>query len=229
MYDHVEKAFQRSSKKLLLIDGSSSFGKAIQDLVRIDAIKIQAVANPTTRRVPPNIDEWYTRANVLFFNEGRRAVEVEDLGDLRFPKQRFSKPVRYGIFVYGERRKIPEAGPQPQEREQPGPVVPGLSTNIDFPGLSSTVAPEVKRTAARLHLNMGHPSSQELCRLLAYEGTIPDALYQAVRALRCATCERLRPAQKARPSATPNMTVGHSTMSCNLTCVTQRQWMRQLL
>ena len=209
IYDHVDKAFQRSSKKPFLIDISSSFGKAIQDLVRIDAIKIQAVANPTTRRVPPNIDEWYTRANVLFFNDGQRAVEVEDLGDLRFPKQRFSKPVRYGIFIYGDRRKIPEAEPQPQRQEQPGPsVVPGLSTDIDFPGLPSTVPPEVKRTAARLHLNMGHPSSQELCRLLAYEGTIPDALYQAVRALRCATCERLRPPQKARPSTTPNITVG---------------------
>jgi hypothetical protein len=136
IYDHVDKAFQRSSKKPFLIDISSSFGKAIQDLVRIDAIKIQAVANPTTRRVPPNIDEWYTRANVLFFNDGQRAVEVEDLGDLRFPKQRFSKPVRYGIFIYGDRRKIPEAEPQPQQQEQPGPsIVPGLSTDIDFPGL----------------------------------------------------------------------------------------------
>ena len=68
-------------------------------------------------------------------------------------------------------------------------VVPHLTTDIDFPGLNPKVPQEVRASVARLHLNMGHPSRQELARLLAYQGDVPDQVYECARKLRCATCQ----------------------------------------
>ncbi len=45
-------------------------------------------------------------------------------------------------------------------------------------------------------------------RLLAYEGNLPDSVYECARKLRCATCERLRPKQPPRPSGKPSLVVG---------------------
>ncbi|CAL1128378.1 unnamed protein product [Cladocopium goreaui] len=211
VYQHLDAAFSQSSKRPFLIATNSEMGKYIQSLFRIDAIKIQAVASPTTRRIPSNVDEWSTRACCLFFADDDRKVEVEDLDNVRFPKQKFHKTVRYAVFAYGARRELPATSEQQQpEQTEPGPaIVPGLPTDIDFPGTSQqSLSQEVKRTVARLHLNLGHPTSQELCRLLAYEGNVPDMVYQAVRHLRCATCERLKPPQKPRPSTMPSLTVG---------------------
>ena len=64
-----------------------------------------------------------------------------------------------------------------------------LTTDIDFPGLNPKVPQEVRASVARLHLNMGHPSRQELARLLAYQGDVPDQVYECARKLRCATCQ----------------------------------------
>ena len=87
-------------------------------------------------------------------------------------------------------------------------TVPNLPTDIDFPGISSEIPSDIRSSVARLHLNLGHPSRQELCRLLAYEGNLPDVVYECAKKLRCATCERLRPKQPPRPSAKPSLVVG---------------------
>ena len=205
--EHVEGSYHSKSGRPYYIPIDTDLGKKVQDLFRLDASKIQVVATPTTRRIPSNVDEYFTRAAFLYYNDGEKAVEVEDLDKIMFPKQRFSKPVRFAIFAYGYRRPE-ETAPSPP-RDFGGPsVVPNMPTDIDFPSLSSQVGAEVKSAVARLHLNMGHPSREELCRLLAYQGDIPDQVYECARKLRCATCERMKPPQQPRPSTTPNFYAG---------------------
>ena len=60
--DSVDKSFENTSKRPYYIDINTYLGRKIQDLFRIDAIKIQVVSSPTTRRIPSNVDEYYTRA-----------------------------------------------------------------------------------------------------------------------------------------------------------------------
>lgn len=105
-----------------------------------------------------------TRAAFLVFNDDTRAVEVEDLGDLQYPRQRFDRPVRYAVFAYGHRRDLPQQ-PETSSPATTPTMVPSLPTDIDFPGLSREVSQEFRAARARLHLNLGHPSRQELCRL----------------------------------------------------------------
>ena len=205
--ENIEKSFENTNKRPYYITVDTALGKRIQDLMRIDAIRIQVVANPTTRRIPANVDEYYTRASFLVFNDDSRAVEIEDLGELQYPRQHFLKPVRYAVFAYGHRRSMPETSSSTAPTLSPT-TVPGLPTDIDFPGLSSEISSDIRSSVARLHLNLGHPSRQELCRLLAYEGNLPDAVYECAKKLRCATCERLRPKQPPRPSAKPSLVVG---------------------
>ena len=67
---------------------------------------------------------------------------------------------------------------------------------------------DVKRAIARLHINLGHPTAQELTRLLAYQGKISASIIKTVQHLECATCERLRLPQHPRPAAMPRMQAG---------------------
>ena len=61
--ENIEKSFENTNKRPYYITVDTALGKRIQDLMRIDAIRIQVVANPTTRRIPANVDEYYTRAS----------------------------------------------------------------------------------------------------------------------------------------------------------------------
>lgn len=202
--EQLKLTYDRTSRRPYEIGNDTELGKSIQDLFRMDTTKIQVVSTPTTRRFPGVIEEFPpTRAAFLVFTDGTRSVEVEDLQDVQFPKQRFSKAVRIAVFAFGRRRQVP----QQETKAVPG-VVPNLSTDIDFPGITSTVPSEVRAAVARMHLNMGHPSRQELSRLLAYQGDVPDQVYEAVRKLRCATCQRLQPPQQPRPSTTPSFYAG---------------------
>ena len=196
----VDTAFQNTSKRPYYIMPDSPQGKMIQDLLRLNATRIQVVSTPTTRRLPVQFFDYVVRATFILYNDDSRAVEVEKLDEMQFPRQRFTKPVRIGIFVYGHPR--PEPGLE-QHEEQPQHVpaiMPGLPTDIDFPGVSAGITQEVRSAVARLHLNMGHPSKEELCQMMAQQGSIPDAAFECARKLRCATCERLRPPQAPRPS-----------------------------
>lgn len=135
------------------------------------------------------------------YTDGTQELEYEDVAAVRFPKQRFNKPVKFAIFFYGFPDEIEEPAIG-EEQKDPGLAVTGLSTDVTFPGLSPDIPVEIRRSVARLHLNLGHPTSQELLRMLAYQGTAPTAVVTAVRALQCATCQRLKKPQRPRPAAT---------------------------
>ena len=58
---------------------------------------------------------------------------------------------------------------------------------------------------ARLHLNAGHPSKQEMIRLFTMHGVITPHVLQCLEHLQCGTCKRTSLPQHPRPAAVPQM------------------------
>ncbi|CAK9109800.1 unnamed protein product, partial [Durusdinium trenchii] len=205
--NYISGAYERSNKRPFDIPLDTEMGKSIQQLFRIKAIKIQACFAPTCRRIPANVDEYFTRAAFLQCADKTRAVEVEDLDEIQFPRQRFSKAVEIAVFAYGFRLEAPEHREQAQPGEDKPAIVPGLMTDVSF-DTKETLDPVIKRSVARLHINLGHPSPQELLRLLASQGSVPSLVIKAVQGLVCSTCRRLKPPQEPRPASMPSMVAG---------------------
>ena len=173
-------------------------------------MRIQVVWTPTTRRLPPStLLEMTHRGALLQFADGTRSLELEHLSELQFPKQRFVRPVQLGIFTYGVMREV-QGPPQLRDEESQPSTVPlrDLPTDVTFPGLPEGIPVDTRRMVARLHLNLGHPSSAELTRMIAHYGGAPGHVLSCIQHLHCATCHRLKDVQKARPAATPSFTVG---------------------
>ncbi|CAE7949652.1 GIP [Symbiodinium sp. KB8] len=189
VFKQVERSFVGSNRRPYIVDPDSTFGKEIQDLFRMDAVRIQVANTPTQRRFHSDIPHL-ARGAALQHIDGSRLVEVEQLDEVRQPKGRFSKPVQFAVFIYGSSRQADEL--QQSTQEDPGPEVPigGLPTDVNFPGCDK-IPISVRRSVARLHVNLGHPSAQELSRLLCHRGVPSAGVQECVRKLSCATCKRL--------------------------------------
>ena len=200
----VEQAvttFERTNKRPYNVDPTSILGQEINNLLRMDTSRIQVVHTPTTRRLPTSmLLEITHRAALLQYNDGARNLELEHLPEIQFPKQRFHKGVQIAIFAYGIMRSEPE--PVQQAADSDALPLADLPTDITFPGATNCNS-ETKKMIARLHLNLGHPSKQELLRMLAYHGPVSSTVVQAAQTLRCSTCLRTAPPQNARPAALP--------------------------
>ena len=207
VFEEIEKSFAGSSRRPYIVDPDSNFGKEIQDLFRMDAVRIQVANTPSQRRFYSDFPH-VARGAALQYVDSSRSIEVEQLDEVRQPKGRFSKPVQFAVFIYGTSRQA--SGEQQQPKDDPGPSVPvsGLPTDITFPGLGEKVPLEIRRSVARLHVNLGHPSSQELNRLLCHRGVPSSGVQECVRKLSCATCQRLSGPQQPRPSAVPSLQAG---------------------
>lgn len=210
--DFVNRNFERSSKRPFNIDPSTEMGQKICDLVRMNAVRIQCAYAPTTRRIPTSMAfnaKTTHRAALLQYNDGTRELEVDDIGELQMPKQRFDKPVRVAIFMYGEPRQEPDPQPRADQHNTTLPLA-DLPTDITFPNLphGHGISLETRRTVARLHLNLGHPSQQELMRMVAYYGGAPANIMTAIQHLKCSTCDRLRSPQPPRPATMPKFVAG---------------------
>ena len=191
----LSRSFGTPGTRPFYIDPSSEQGRQIAELFRIKLEKIQAVQTPSQRRLPQDVP-YTARGAFLIHNDGTKTVELEDLSVIHQPKQRFAKPVRYGLLVYGH--LIPED--EPAQSFEPSAPVPGLPTDISFPGLSAQVPVEVRRSIARAHINLGHPTSEELTRM-ANASVTPSSLFiEAIRKLHCATCDRLKGPQAPKPA-----------------------------
>ena len=81
----VDTAFQNTSKRPYYIMPDSPQGKMIQDLLRLNATRIQVVSTPTTRRLPVQFFDYVVRATFILYNDDSRAVEVEKLDEMQFP------------------------------------------------------------------------------------------------------------------------------------------------
>ena len=144
---------------------------------------------PLTHRFLSHIPHTH-RAWVLWYNDDTIDVGIEDLGELRYPRSRFIRPVRLAIFVFGfakdelkaDETKHDQSDP-PEARgrashsfqldgqlpEDPA-LVQGRATadGMSFPGLQK-VSSEIKRAVKRLHKNMGHPHPAELKKVVGIE------------------------------------------------------------
>ena len=74
-------------------------------------------------------------------------------------------------------------------------------TKLD-PSDRQAVTPGIKTALRSLHVNLGHPTNDDLTRCLAPGGgsRVPQ---RAVKCLRCSTCERMSCARSHRPSRIP--------------------------
>ena len=129
-------------------------------------------------------------------------IEVEGVRQVQFPKARFENPISAAIFFYGftEEDAPPQGQPAPED-----PLLPvvGLRTDITFPGIPLNVSKEVRASVARLHVNAGHPSKQELKRLLAAHGALNLPVVTALEHIKCGSCERTAKHLQPRPAALP--------------------------
>eukprot|EP00438_Fugacium_kawagutii_P005300 Skav213865 [mRNA] locus=scaffold2366:336381:344444:- [translate_table: standard] len=200
--ESVKKAFgSTSSKSILLREGHEIYTK-VEALVPWKLTRVQAVSTPMIRRFPQDVGFTHRGAG-LMFNDGTLEVESEDLSTLEFPKQKFSRPVAFGIIFYG----YAEDDQPPKSTESvPDRFVPGLKTDVSYPGIAENIPKEVKASVARLHINAGHPSKQEMIRLFTMHGAINSSVLACLEHMQCGTCKRTQLPQQPRPASVPTLT-----------------------
>ena len=67
----------------------------------------------------------------MILNTGKLHIESEDMNEVRQPKLKFDTPVRIAILFYG---MAEDDKPDAREQNLPDVHVPGLRTDISFPG-----------------------------------------------------------------------------------------------
>ena len=175
----------------------------------MDSVRIQCAHTPTTRRLPTNtmFEEGVThRAALLQYIHGHRALEADALDDLHEPKQRLDDQFNSASFSMARCVMYPCNNHDQMMSTCHCPTYP----RITFPGLPTGhgINIDTRRTVARLHLNLGHPSPQEFIRMVAYYGGAPSAVTTCIQHLHCATCKRLKSPQQPRPATMPKFTAG---------------------
>ncbi|CAE7253541.1 GIP [Symbiodinium sp. CCMP2592] len=196
--ESLEKRLGRS--RYFYLSEDSKEMRQLKQLVPWELTRAQVYAQPVTRRMPADVP-FSHRGAAMILNNGQLLVESEDLNEVRQPRLRFETPVRIAVFFYGMAED--DKSQQPVTSDNPDVHVPGLRTDVSFPGLPETIPKEVRSAVARLHCNAGHPPRQELVRLLAAHGTINAAVLTALEHLKCGTCERARGPLKPRPASVP--------------------------
>lgn len=186
----VQDLFRTSSvKQITLTEGNDLF-QTLTGLIPWEISKIQVARAPAARRLPVNFP--YTHRAAVIWH-----LESEDIQNVAFPRQRFAKPVKYAILAYGNAPTDEEDSRQP-ETEVPQSETRGAE--ISFP--DCRVPRDIKRAVARLHVNLGHPTSTDLVRMLVLHGSITTEALSAAKKLKCASCERMRQLPHNRPSKT---------------------------
>ena len=194
--EQVQDMFRESSVRQITLTEGNDLYHNISDLIPWEIARIQLARAPAARRPPTNFPFTH-RAGVFLHNDSSITVESEDIQNITFPRQKFAKPVKLGIIVYGQARD----DEQPQQSPQTEiPQAEARGAEISFPECS--VPRDIKRAVARLHVNLGHPTSNDLVRMLALHGSITPQALSAAKKLCCASCERMRQAPRNRPSKT---------------------------
>ena len=178
----------------------------VEELIPWELERVQVSWTPASRRFPS--DFAYThRGAALLLTNGQILIEHEDLAQVMYPKQRYLEPVRVGLHFYGHAPEDEPEVPPPVPQDEDAPKrVPGLSTEIWFEGIGNTLNPDLKRSLARLHANMGHPQKEELIRMLAASNSLSSKVLTGIESLRCGTCQRLTLPKKPSVSSTSALT-----------------------
>lgn len=134
LLDDVQNTFAGSAVKSLILQPGQELYEKVSKLVPWELTRVQIVSTPITRRMPK--DAAFThRGAALLFADQSLSVEAEDLANVRFPKQRFTKAVNAAILFYGladDDGSGPQHQPQLDEAEA-RLLVPGLRTDVTWP------------------------------------------------------------------------------------------------
>ena len=201
--DMVKKLFGNTSARTITLKPSSEIYQIVSELVPWELSRVQATSRPMIRRLPQDFPYTH-RGSAIQFNDNTFELESEDLGALEFPRQKFGRPVAFAIFFYGVAEDEDKKPDKPKEQE-PHHHIPGLKTDVSFPGLPAGIPREVQASVARLHVNAGHPARQEMIRLLTMHGAITSQILSCIDHLQCGSCKRTQLPQQPRPAAIPTM------------------------
>ena len=207
--DQAEGRFTNTYKKPFTLIKSDPLYVSIGQLIPWDIQRIQIAWTPQARRWPTDIP-FDHRAAILRASDGQFSLEVEDLSAIPYPRQRFSKSMRVGIFVFGMYKDEPaeqDRGDQDtpgQEFQMPQQLqrVQGVTTEIWFEDAPKEINKQLKSALARLHCNMGHPDKAELVRIMAASGHLNAKVLAGLDALRCGSCIRMSKTIKPPVSST---------------------------
>ena len=158
--DSVKKTFGSSTTRSTNLKKGTDLYRKIERLLPCEINRIQIASRPLLRRVPTDIG-YTQRGAAVLYNDESIELESEDLATIEFPKQKFPKPVVAAIFFYGYADEDKPKDEKDDKQFGPEGLVPGLRTDITFPGLSEAIPAEVRASIARLHIYAGHPSKQE--------------------------------------------------------------------
>eukprot|EP00439_Symbiodinium_sp_Y106_P035642 s1978_g4.t1 len=198
--DEIENRFANTHKKPFVLTGTDPLRELIDNLVPWRIEKLQAAWTPQSRRFPQDI-AFTHRGAALRLTTGEFALESEDMGQITYPKQRYARPVRVGLFFFGFPKETREPEEAPAEDEQPSTSsstrpLHGFEPELWFEDPPREVDKKMQYSLARLHVNMGHAPRTELIRLLAASGNLSRKVLQGLDCLRCGSCLRM---QKPRP------------------------------
>ena len=199
--DTVRQTFGTTTTRSINLRKDQPLYQEVATLVPWEIVRIQIAATPTLRRMPRDIPFTH-RCSILLYVDNTVEIDDEDVSNIEFPKQRFARPVQAAIFVFGMAENEME---EKQDEAKPDVHIPGLRTDVRFPGLPPNIPREVQASIARLHVNSGHASKKELIRLFTMHGAISSQVLSCLEHLECGTCKRSRLPQQPRPAAVPVM------------------------
>ena len=201
--EKVTQLFGTTSTKSINLRKDQQLYQEIAALVPWEITRIQVAMTPTLRRMPRDI-AFTHRCSAILYVDNTIEIDDEDIANIEFPKQRFARPVRTGVFVFGMAEED-DADKQMSADVSPDVHIPGLRTDVRFPGLPPNIPREVQASIARLHVNSGHANKKELIRLFTMHGAINSQVLSCLEHLECGTCKRSQLPQAPRPAAVPAM------------------------
>ena len=119
--DEIENRFANTHKKPFVLTGTDPLRELIDNLVPWRIEKLQAAWTPQSRRFPQDI-AFTHRGAALRLTTGEFALESEDMGQITYPKQRYARPVRVGLFFFGFPKETREPEEAPADNRRPLPA-----------------------------------------------------------------------------------------------------------
>ena len=118
--------------------------KKIMDMVSLEVHRVQLYRLPKARRFPLDIPITH-RALVAYDINGSLHIESESLKEVGFPRARFTVPLRFGIFIFGNAPELRT------DASGDAPPVPDLDIDSDGyevpkhdPNLSTVLGTQTK-------------------------------------------------------------------------------------
>lgn len=213
IFESAQKSFDMTRQRSYVLPTSDTTWKMVQQLVQWHQLeRVQIAYQPTMLRLPLHIPHTH-RGWALLYNDQTVEVVEEDLADVRHPRAKFRKPVNIGIFFFGYTTPSshanqpvsarPDGQPlQEPAEDDPQAIVAHNTEGITFPRMPG-LSQDVKTLLSRLHRNLGHPHNNELKKMLAMNGIKDQKVYDAIEALTCESCLRVRGPGKPEPAGIP--------------------------